>query len=106
MDANLIVIFTFVLLVASMAFAMAHRFHRRVVDHEERKLELLARVEEAKKGDAGSGVDRDTHRKLEERVRVLERIATDSNHALATQIDQLHDLHEIEDQTKAREKAQ
>ena len=36
---------------------------------------------------------------LRERIRVLERIATDGNHALASQIDELRDLQEIEDRT-------
>ena len=44
--------------------------------------------------------------KMEERVRVLERIATDSNHALSAQIEQLRDLNEIEERTAAKERAQ
>ena len=35
--------------------------------------------------------------KVEERLRVLERIATDSNHALASQIDELRALDAVED---------
>ncbi len=48
MDMNLIVIFTFILLAAGLVFAMAHKFHQRTVEHEERKLELKARIAEAK----------------------------------------------------------
>ena len=44
--------------------------------------------------------------KMEERVRVLERIATDGNHTLATQIEELRDLHELEDRVAPRETAQ
>ena len=103
MDANLILIFSFILVAGCIAFAMAHIFHKRTVEHEERKLELKAREAEARaqearyvKGDYG---------KLEERVRVLERIATDSNHALASQIEELRDLQAIEDRTAPREAA-
>ena len=103
MDLDLLLIFSFVLITATLALSMGHVFHRRSVAHEERKLELKARLEEAKLGRGAAG---EAHRKLEERVRVLERIATDSNHALASQIEQLRDLHEIEDQTTPKERAQ
>lgn len=103
MDANLLVIFGFVLVISTLAFATGIVIHRSQVRHEERKLELQARAEEAKaeqarftKGDYGT---------LEERVRVLERIATDSNHALASQIEELRDLQAIEDRTAPREAA-
>ncbi|HCH94793.1 MAG TPA: hypothetical protein DFK13_08090, partial [Erythrobacter sp.] len=52
---------------------------------------------EAKAGQAAT--DNTEHRQLEERIRVLERIATDGNHALASQIDELRDLQEIEVRT-------
>ncbi|WFL77843.1 hypothetical protein P7228_01880 [Altererythrobacter arenosus] len=91
MDFELLIIFGFILIAASMLLSFAKKAHLRTIMHEERKLELLARAEEAKGGKGG-----ETYRKLEERVRVLERIATDSNHALATQIEQLRDLHELD----------
>lgn len=91
MDGDLLLIFAFVLLAGTMIFSFATRTHRRTVEHEERKLELLARADEAK-GGKGS----EDFRKLEERVRVLERIATDSNHALASQIENLRDLQELD----------
>lgn len=103
MDADLVLIFGFVLTIASLAFFTAHKIHRRTVEHEERKLELLARAEEAKA--VRSTATSDAQRKLEEPVRVLERIVTDGNHALVAQIEQLRDLHEIDDQTN-RERAQ
>lgn len=93
-DPELPIIFSFIFASALLVFLMAQLFHRRTVRHEERKLELKARVEEAKAGRANS--DSDAHRKLEERVRVLERIATDSNHALASQIENLRDLQELD----------
>ena len=95
---ELALIFGFVLVGGTIAGWMGHVFHRRAVNHEERKLELIARAEEARKG--GST---EAFRKLEERVRVLERIATDGNHALATQIEQLRDLQELDTLGQSKE---
>ncbi|MBT8432526.1 MAG: hypothetical protein HKP43_04885 [Altererythrobacter sp.] len=94
MDGDLLLIFGFVLVTLMIVFPFAAFMHKRNVAHEERKLELLARAEEAKNG--GGSAD---FRKLEERVRVLERIATDSKQDLALQIEQLRDLQEIDDLT-------
>lgn len=85
MDLDLLVIFGFVLIIASIVFRFATAAHKRSVEHEERKLELIARAEEAKHDNGGNA----DVTKLEERVRVLERIATDSNHALASEIELL-----------------
>ncbi|HAU22658.1 MAG TPA: hypothetical protein DCS24_08725 [Erythrobacter sp.] len=104
MDGDLLLIFTFVLVIATIALTMAQVFHRRAVRHEERKLELKARIAEAKSGE--TEVSSDAHRKLEERVRVLERIVTDGNDDLARQIESLRDLQEIDQLTDKREKAQ
>ena len=101
MDYELFVIFAFVLIAATLVFSFVTRTHRRTIEHEERKLELLARAEEAK-GGKGS----ESYRKLEERVRVLERIATDSNHALASQIESLRDLQELDEIEEKQETAQ
>ncbi|GEM_PF-364513 len=100
MDEDLVLIFGFILVILMFVLPFAYMVHRRTVEHEERKLDLLARAKEAEGGKGGAA-----YRKLEERVRVLERIATDSNHALASQIEQLRDMHEIEDQTQARDRA-
>ena len=86
MDLDLLLIFGFVLVVASIVFRFATAAHKRSVEHEERKLELLARRAEAEAGQSSGGGN---YRKLEERVRVLERIATDGNHALASEIEML-----------------
>ena len=94
MDADLLVIFMFVLITLMIVFPFAAFMHKRNVGHEERKLELRARAEEAKNG-GGSA----EFRKLEERVRVLERIATDGKQDLALQIESLRDLQEIDDLT-------
>lgn len=94
MDMDLVVIFAFILIAATMVLRFATATHKRAVAHEERRLELKARKAEAENGQSGSD-----HRKLEERVRVLERIATDSNHALASQIEELRALDRIEEKT-------
>lgn len=99
MDFDLLIIFGFILAAGVLIMRFAAMTHRRANDHEERRLELLARAEEAKSGRGGSD-----YRKLEERVRVLERIATDGNHALASQIESLRDLHEL-DAVEAKESA-
>ncbi|QYJ08644.1 hypothetical protein [Qipengyuania flava] len=104
MDGDLILIFGFIITIVTMALITAQMIHRRVVRHDERKLELKARIEEAKAGQVGKGSA--DYVKLEERVRVLERIATDGNSNLAAQIEQLRDLNEIEDLTSTRERAQ
>lgn len=94
MDADLFMIFAFILLAVCILFTFANLTHRRANAHEEKMAELRARKAEA---ESGGGVAAAEHRKLEERVRVLERIATDSNHALASQIEELRALDEIED---------
>ncbi|WP_421992523.1 hypothetical protein [Qipengyuania sp.] len=103
MDGDLILIFGFIITIVTMALLTAHVIHRRVVRHDERKLELKAQIEQAKADQIGKGGA--DYAKLEERVRVLERIATDGNHNLAAQIEQLRDLQEIEDLTSQRERA-
>jgi len=102
MDWDLILIFSFVLIIATLAMTMGHIFHRRTIKHEERKLELLARVEEAKLGRGAAG---EAQQQLEERVRVLERIATDKGTDLAQQIEHLRDLDEIDELTAHKETA-
>ena len=104
MDWELLLIFSFVLVIATIALTMAQVFHRRAVRHEERKLELKAQIAAAKSGEVEIG--NEAYRKLEERVRVLERIATDGNDNLARQIESLRDLQEIDQLTDKREKAQ
>ncbi len=92
MDPNLFIIFAFILVIVPIAGSIGSSIHRRTNEHEERKLELEARKAEAESGQGGA-----SYRKLEERVRVLERIATDSNHALASQIEELRSLDAIDD---------
>lgn len=104
MDGDLAMIFGFILAVIMLVLPFAYLINQRVQQHEVRKLELKARAEEAKAQQMR--FSNGDYSKMEERVRVLERIATDSNHALATQIEQLRDLNEIEDMTSSKERAQ
>ena len=97
MDPDLLLIFAFILAIIMMVLPFAYIVNQRVQEHEARKLELEARKEEAKaeqlrfsKGD---------YSKMEERVRVLERIATERNDVLASQIDELRLLDAAEEKT-------
>ena len=100
MDANLMLIFGFILVVLSIIFPFAYVINKREHEHKERKLELQARAEEAKAEQAR--YSNGDYSKMEERVRVLERIATDSNHALASQIEELRALDAIDDRAGTR----
>lgn len=100
MDGDLLLIFSFVFAICLIVFPFAHITHRKTIQHEERKLELRAREAEAKAGKGNGGED---YRKLEERVRVLERIVTDKDVDLAREIEQLRDLDEIDQLTQPRE---
>lgn len=103
MDADLILIFGFVLSIVILALTTGILIHRRQIRHEERRAELKVREAEAKAQQARYA--NGDYSKMEERVRVLERIATDSNHALASQIEELRDLQAIEDRTGTLEAA-
>ena len=94
MDPDLLLIFGFILVVLAIVFPFAYAINKREHDHKERKLELQARAEEAKAQQAR--FQNGDYSRMEERVRVLERIATDSNHALASQIEELRALDRIE----------
>ena len=103
MDPDLILVFGFILVILMLVLPFAYIVNQRVQAHEERKLELYARAEEAK-ADQARFANGD-YSKMEERVRVLERIATDGNHVLTMQIEELRDLHQIDDRTASRENA-
>ena len=90
MDPDLTLIFAFILAIVMMVLPFAYFVNQRVQEHEARKLELEARIEEAKAEQLR--FSNGDYAKMEERVRVLERIATDSNHALASKIEELRML--------------
>lgn len=94
MDADLMLIFGFILTIASLGMLTGIVIHRSQIRADERKLELEAKVEQAKADQARFG--NGDYSKMEERVRVLERIATDGNHALASQIEELRALDAVD----------
>lgn len=99
MNTDLLLIFGFILVVLSIVFPFAYVINKREHEHKERKLELQARAEEAKAEQMR--FSNGDYSKMEERVRVLERIATDGNHALASQIEELRALDALEDRPEA-----
>ena len=103
MDPDLLLVFGFVLVIILTVLTFGTIAGKRDRLHKLQRLELETRIAEAKAGEASKG--NSDYRKLEERVRVLERIATDSNHVLAMQIEELRDLHQIDDRTASRENA-
>lgn len=87
MDGDLAMIFAFILLVLVLVLPFAFVVTRRAQQHEERKLELKARLEEAKAAQlAARGAAQED---VEDRLRVLERIVTDPSADLSRQIEQL-----------------
>ncbi|RPF72820.1 hypothetical protein EG799_11170 [Aurantiacibacter spongiae] len=89
-------IFGFIIAILMIALPFAYIVSRRQNEHEERKLELEARRAEAERGTDPAG------RKLEERVRVLERIVTDRGQDLARQIEDLRRIEGAVDKERAR----
>ena len=87
MDYELMMIFGFVLVIVMVVLTFGTIAGQRDRAHKLRKLELEARVEEAKASRANA--DSEAQRKLEERVQVLERIATDRGADLAREIEDL-----------------
>ncbi len=81
---ELAVIFGFILLIAIITFGMGGAIHKRDLAFKQRKLELQA--------SKASGIGPEAAQKiemLEQRVRVLERLATDRGQDLALQIENL-----------------
>ncbi|APE26935.1 hypothetical protein [Aurantiacibacter gangjinensis] len=90
MDWDLVVIFGFILLIIAMVLPFAYVVNQRVQQHEQKKLELQARIEEAKAAQAVQPTE--TQAALEDRLRVLERIVTDPSNDLSRQIEDLRTL--------------
>ena len=90
MDGDLAGIFVFILLAATLAFGMAQVFHRRSIQHEERKLELKLQIEQAEKAQMSQG--HESQQLFEDRLRVLERIVTDPSADISRQIESLRDI--------------
>lgn len=97
MDGDLPVIFAFILTVILVTAFTISRIVARVYRHKEWLAEH--------KAGRTSVVSDDKYALLEERVRVLERIATDGNPTLAHQIEQLRDLQDNDIRLAERETA-
>jgi hypothetical protein len=87
MDGNLVLIFSFVFAILMVIFPFAYVINRREHAHKERKLELEARIEEAKAGQVARA--NEDSQQIEDRLRVLERIVTDPSNDLSRQIEDL-----------------
>ncbi len=87
MDGDLILIFGFILCLLMLILPFAYIINKRVNEHEERKLEIKARIEEAKAQQASG--QRQIAEDMEDRMRVLERIVTDPGADITRQIEEL-----------------
>lgn len=88
MDVELVLIFGFVItIIMLVTFGV-----NALVD---KNLKHRRWLEEHRAGKAGRGSD-ERYAALEERVRVLERIATENNEPLARQIEQLRELQTLD----------
>lgn len=99
MDADLVLIFAFVTALVLIVLTFGTVAGQRSRAHKERKMELQVRIEQAKAEQLK--YSNGDNRRIEERLRVLERIATDGNNALAAQIDELRTLDALEDAGEA-----
>ena len=84
--STLTIIFTFIIVATLISFGFGNMIHKRQMEYKERK----DAIERAERGADPEGANAKIA-KLEERVRVLERLATDRGTTLADQIDALRD---------------
>ncbi|WP_271438299.1 hypothetical protein [Pontixanthobacter luteolus] len=97
---ELAIIFGFILIVTIISLGFGSSMHKRQIAYKERKEAI-----ERERSDAGPSASAKTIEKLEQRVRVLERLATDRGQDLASQIEDLRSLPDMEFHTASREKA-
>ncbi|GAA0285521.1 hypothetical protein GCM10009127_29060 [Alteraurantiacibacter aestuarii] len=82
MDINMILAFIFVIILVSIVMTTLGGVIKRHIRYKEREMEL-------RNAPPQSGISAAKAEQLEERIRVLERIATDGNADLARQIEDL-----------------
>ncbi len=87
MDGDLILIFGFVLTIVLIVLTFGTIAGQRNRQHRLQKLEIQARIEEAKAAQA-AGSNR-SQQDIEDRLRVIERIVTDPSADLSRQIENL-----------------
>ncbi|WP_372732645.1 hypothetical protein [Novosphingobium sp.] len=84
MDADVVLALVFMLVVVPIVLGIGSDVYKRRLAFRERELELLSRQTAEKAAQYAAQAER-----LEQRVRVLERIASDSKSDLALQIENL-----------------
>ncbi|MCC6941276.1 MAG: hypothetical protein IT551_06675 [Novosphingobium sp.] len=84
MDADVVLALVFMLVVVPIVLGIGSDVYKRRLAFRERELELLSRQTAEKAAQYAAQAER-----LEQRVRVLERIAIDSKSDLALQIENL-----------------
>lgn len=89
MDGDLILIFGFVLVILITMLTFGTVAGNRSRAHKLQRLEIEARIAEAKAREIAKG--NGDYSKLEERLRVLERLATDRGILLSDEIEALRD---------------
>ncbi|WP_425334341.1 hypothetical protein [Pelagerythrobacter marensis] len=92
MDGDLIVIFVFVIALTALVLGVGNEMYQRHLRHKERQMDLMADKTAEKAAQYAAQVE-----KLEQRMRVLERIATDRGADLAMEIE---DLRSVESREK------
>lgn len=87
MKEDLIVLLVFMVIVVPVVLGIGSDIYRRRLAFRERELELLSKQTAEKAAQYAAQAER-----LEQRVRVLERIATENNTDLALQIENLRSV--------------
>ncbi len=87
MNEDLIVMLVFMVIVVPIVLGIGSDIYKRRLAFRERELELLSKQTAEKAAQYAAQAER-----LEQRVRVLERIATENNTDLALQIENLRSV--------------
>ncbi|MDT0508709.1 hypothetical protein [Novosphingobium sp. MMS21-SN21R] len=87
MNEDVILALAFMLVVVPIVFGVMSDMYKRRLNFRERELELLSKQTAEKAAQYAAQAER-----LEQRVRVLERIATENKADLALQIEGLRDV--------------
>lgn len=87
MNSDLIIVLVFMVIVLPIVLGIGSDIYKRRLAFRERELELLSKQTAEKAAQYAAQAER-----LEQRVRVLERIATENNTDLALQIENLRSV--------------
>ncbi|TMM46222.1 hypothetical protein [Qipengyuania marisflavi] len=86
MDPEFIVILVFVVAMTAIVLGIGNEIFRRHLEHKEKTMEMMADKTAQQAAQYAAKAE-----KLEQRVRVLERIATDRGQDLAMEIEDLRE---------------